>query len=203
MKIRHLLHAALLLLVAAAPSGAYFYEGADYMPLPAQRPHVRTPGAHLSKGKFLVAAPTMKDPRFSGTIILIVDYGVQGAVGLVINRPTGIKLSRAFSDVKGFEKHDGELYLGGPVETSQVLILLRSGKEVKESSRVFNDVYVSSSESVLQDAADGNGEFRVFAGFAGWAPLQLDREVSMGVWQVRDADADVIFSGKPLASGGP
>ncbi len=173
------------------------------MPMPAPRPHIRTPDAHLSKGKFLVAAPSMRNPRFSGTIILLVDYGAQGAVGLVINRPTGIKLSRAFGYVKGFEKRDGELYLGGPVETSQVLILLRSGKDVRESSRVFKDVYVSTSEGVLQGAANGGAEFRVFAGFAGWAPLQLAREVSMGVWRVRDADVDVIFSGKPLYPGGP
>lgn len=191
--------AVTLLLMLAAPSGASFYDRADYMPLPPPRPHIHAPDAHLSKGKFLVAAPSMTDPRFSGTIVLLIDYGMQGAVGLVINRPTKLKLSQAF-DYAGFKKRDGALFLGGPVGTEQVFILLRSEKEVTGSSRVFKDVYVSTSEGVLQGAADGKAEFRVFAGFAGWAPLQLDREVSMGVWRVIDADGDVIFSGKP---GGP
>lgn len=206
MRLRSILAVPLLLTLAASTSMASFLESADYMPMPPARPHIRTPDAHLSKGKFLVAAPSMADPRFSGTIVLIIDYGTRGAVGLVVNRPTGIKLSAAFTDVKGFEKRDGALYLGGPVETGQVFILLRSGKEVAESSRVFKDVYVSSSESVLERAANGGVEFRVFAGFAGWAPLQLDREVSLGVWRVIDADGDVIFSGKPLSPekpGGP
>jgi len=191
MKLRVLL-AVTLILICSAPSWA------DYMTLPAPRPHNQTPGAGLSKGKFLVASPSMTDPRFSGAIILLLDCGTRGAVGLIVNRPTPIKLSQAFG-YEGFKKRDGALFLGGPVGTEQVFILIRSQKEVKGAGRVFKDVYVSASEDVLQGAADLGAEFRVFAGYAGWAPLQLEREVSLGVWQVMDADMEVIFSGKPLS----
>ncbi len=167
------------------------------MPLPPSHPHIQTPDARLSKGKFLVASPSMTDPRFSGTIILLVDYGMRGAAGLIINRPTPVKLSQAF-DYAGFKKRDGALFLGGPVGTDEVFILLRSEKEVKGAGRVLKDVYVSTSEDVLKGAGDAGAEFRVFAGFAGWAPLQLDREVSMGVWRVMDADIEVIFFRKAL-----
>jgi putative transcriptional regulator len=199
MKLRAIPAVIALLLMCAAPSMA------DHLPLTPPSPHSYAPDARLSKGRFLVASSSMIDPRFSGTMILLVDYGVQGAIGLIINRPTPMKLSQAF-DYAGFKKRDGALYLGGPVDSNQVFILLRSEKEVKGASRVFGDVYFSASEDVLQGVAGGRAEFRVFAGYAGWAPLQLEREVSLGAWRVMDADIDVIFSekrGDPGKPGGP
>ncbi len=195
MRLRTLLAATILFFLAAPPSGA------DFMRLPAPHPHMPMQVERLSKGEFLVAAPSMTDPRFSGTTVLLLEYGAHGAVGLIINKPTGIKLSRAFGHIKGFEKDGRQLYLGGPVGIDQVFILLRSEKVVNGASRVLKDVYVSTSEKVLERAAGGKFEFRVFAGFAGWAPFQLDREVSMGIWSVVDGDADVIFSGKHIDAG--
>ncbi len=195
MRLRTFVAVTILLFLAAAPSGA------DFMRLPAPHPHMSAQVERLLRGRFLVAAPSMTDPRFSGTTVLLLEYGPHGAVGLIINKPTGIKLSRAFNRIKGFEKSGRQLYLGGPVGTDQVFILLRSENGVKGASRVLKDVYVSTSESVLERAAGGKFESKIFAGFAGWAPFQLDREVSMGIWSVVDGDADVIFPGKPVDAG--
>ncbi len=168
------------------------------MPMPSARPRIGT-NAHPAKGKFLVASPAMKDPRFAGTVILLIDYGVRGALGLVVNRPSDIDLSEAFADEKRFKRGDGKLFLGGPVETERVFVLIRSPGGVAGSMPVFKDVYVSESEAALQAAAAGGLEYRVFAGYAGWAPLQLEREIDAGAWEVTDGDADEIFSEKPVA----
>ena len=81
----------------------------------------------LSKGKFLVAGREMKDPRFVGAVIFLVDYSPRGAMGLVINRPTKARLSMAFPDVEALEKRPDTFYYGGPVRPDQFFILIRSG----------------------------------------------------------------------------
>ena len=160
-----------------------------------QRSEVR-----LSKGKFLVASRQLKDPNFSETVILLIEYSRSGAMGLVVNRPTEVRLSTALPDMEGLQQLTDTLYAGGPVARNQILFLIRSGGEPEGSRRVFDDIFVSSSRILLQKLVDGEDTgkaFRLYAGHAGWAPGQLDREVARGGWHILQADVATVFDKAP------
>lgn len=153
-------------------------------------------GAPLASGSFLVASRSLGDPRFRETVVLLIGYGSGGAAGLIINRPTEIALSEMLPEVTGIGKSRDVVYYGGPVEGDRILMLVRAAAPPKNSDRVFNDVYVSASRSTLERllARPKKGErFRVYVGYAGWAPGQLDGEVSRGDWYVVKGDAKTIF----------
>jgi putative transcriptional regulator len=169
-------------------------------PITPVSPMYSLTGAELSGGKFLVATRKLKDPGFSKTVVFLIDYEKQGAMGLVINRPSEVRLAALLPDLKGFEHPTEKVFLGGPVAMSQIRLLIRSKRKPEDSYGVFEDVYMSSSREELKRLIkDGKLEtrFRVYAGYAGWAPGQLDREVSMGHWHILPADADIIFHEEP------
>jgi putative transcriptional regulator len=156
-------------------------------------------GAALSRGKFLIASRNIKDPRFEETVILIIDHDSNGTTGLIINRPTDIKLSEVLPGMEGLKRRADTLSIGGPVDGRQVFLLLRSARKPDGSLHVFEDVYVTNSRAVLQRMVEKGERLRLFAGYAGWASLQLEREVSRGDWHVLQADAATIFEKDPSA----
>ena len=150
----------------------------------------------LAKGDFIVALPHLKDPNFSKTVVLLIDYGWQGATGLIINRPTDVKLSKVLAEIDGLSRRKGMIYIGGPVIGNWMLMLIKSRSQPEESHHVFDDVYVSSSLAVLQRIIGKarTGELiRVYTGYAGWAPGQLEQEISRGDWLILRADEETIF----------
>jgi putative AlgH/UPF0301 family transcriptional regulator len=153
----------------------------------------------LAKGKFLVASRTLVDPRFMETVVLLISYDSTGAAGLIINRPTKMPLAKVLPSVEGLKKRSDVLYYGGPVENQQMLMLIRSDEKVEGSDNVFKNVYVSISAKTLDRmirARKTQKQLRVYSGYAGWIPDQLDKEVSHGDWFIIDADADFIFEKK-------
>ena len=168
-------------------------------PGPAPLPEPDQFDAKLSKGKFLVASRNLGDPRFQETVVLLISHHRLGAVGLIINRPTRLSLAEAFPDVPALTKRTDALYFGGPVEGRQALLLIRSQSNPGESERVFDGVYVSSSMALLSRMIERQRtgrRFRVYTGYAGWSPGQLEREVRRGDWHVVHADAKTIFEKK-------
>lgn len=152
----------------------------------------------LAKGQFLVASRDLNDPNFSETVVLLIDYDWHGARGVVINRPTKVTLSEVFSNLKGMQQRTDTIYIGGPVDRTHMSLLIQSSRPLDEARHVFADVHVSSSQTMLKQVAEGEGEtFRVYAGYAGWAPGQLDHEVARGDWRVLPADAGTIFQKTP------
>lgn len=154
----------------------------------------------LSKGKFLVASRDMKDPRFAETVILLVQYSTNGATGLVVNRPTEVRVSSVLPEVKGLEHRKDIVYIGGPVNQGQMLMLIQSRGKPEESLHVFQDIYVSGSQKLLEGMTgktDTGRRFRVYAGYSGWAPQQLDREMGRGDWLLMEADVKTIFDKEP------
>jgi putative transcriptional regulator len=153
----------------------------------------------LAQGKFLVADRQLTDPNFRETVVLLLRYGPDGAVGLVINRPLQIKLSAVFPDIKELARSEESLYLGGPVEPGGILLLVKSESEPEDSTPVFGDVYLSTSQSVLKRLIKKPGKkdrFRIFAGYAGWAAQQLEFECDSGGWHVLEADDETLFDHK-------
>jgi len=154
----------------------------------------------LARGKFLVASQELIDLNFSQTVVLLIEYGPKGAMGLIINRPTDVRLSELLPDIEGLAHRGENLFIGGPVARNQLLMLIRSDHEIEGAHLVFEDVYVSASRAVLEEMARHGvaGEnFRVYAGYAGWAPSQLDQEFSRGDWHVLRAYTETVFEKEP------
>ena len=153
--------------------------------------------AALARGKFLVASDKIKDDHFARTVILLTEYGWHGAVGIIINRPTKMSPATVLPYVKGLEKVDDSVWFGGPVDTGQITMLIRSKEAPSASVLVLADVYASTSIETLGAMLGGSGagRFRLYAGYAGWAPQQLELEVAQGGWHVMDAGSAEIFDG--------
>ena len=168
--------------------------------IPRQDPGGSDSKEELAKGKFLVASRRLRDPNFKETVVLLIDYGQDGAMGLVINRPSEIKLATVFPDIKELKERKDTIYVGGPVAVNQMLLLVGTPLVPEASQEVTQDVYISSSWKVLERLmknAAKEERFRIFAGYAGWAPNQLDFETSRGDWHVLKADAETVFDKKP------
>lgn len=158
------------------------------------------PQAALSAGRFLVAGEHLRDPNFAKTVVLLLNYGDRGARGIIINRRTDVKLATVFPRISGLHQRPDTVYIGGPVARNQLLILLRADGPRRGAEHVVDDIHVSTRRQVLVDAMNEGGataSVRVYAGYAGWAPGQLDHEVSRGDWHVLPADAETVFSETP------
>lgn len=152
----------------------------------------------LEPGKLLVADRAMRDPNFRQTVVLIVEYDRRtGALGLVINRPSEVELGSVMPGLEGTPGRLAEqVFVGGPVEPTHFTLLIRSKSAPELSDRVFADVYRSSSQELLErlvstPAADET--FRAYAGYAGWAPGQLEAELAIGGWHVVDGRPAIVF----------
>ncbi len=151
----------------------------------------------LTDGKFLVATRKLIDPRFTQTVVLLIRYNKEGAMGLIINRPTKANLSEALPELPILKRFKETLFLGGPVDLSGMFVLLLTSEQPKAALRVFGHVYLSSSKEVLQERIPrlgGKEKLRVYAGYSGWGAGQLEGEIQQGHWNVWHADAEVIFN---------
>lgn len=149
-----------------------------------------------ARGKFLIAARKLIDPNFSETVVLLIDYGSHGAMGVVINRPTRIKLSIVLPKIKGLKNRPDVLYMGGPVQRDRLMLLVKSAQQPKEAYTIFEDVFIGAKPETIQqmiDRQEAKERFRAYAGYAGWSPGQLDREIARGDWHILRADAATIF----------
>ena len=151
-------------------------------------------------GRFLVANRRMRDPRFVKSVILLVRYGEKGALGLIVNQPSGVKLAELLPEAEQLKDRDDTVYIGGPVAQDGMMMLLRAETEPEGAEHIFADVYVSPSRDVLDRlVANGADNFRSYVGYAGWAPGQLDHELERQDWHVTPGDADVVFSPAPAS----
>jgi len=201
---------ASLLMVAAAtmvlfaplrlPPGTDVHDGyhaLSYGAIPEYRLHM---GGKPSKGKFLVASRSIGDPRFSETVILLIAHDSSGTIGLIINRPTKVRLSDLFPNIAGLQKKTDTVFVGGPVGRNEIFMLIRSRGLPEGALYVMKEMYVSTSMAVLKRIANDSKaqeKFRLYDGYAGWAAGQLEREVLRGDWHVLEADAETVFERDP------
>jgi putative transcriptional regulator len=164
------------------------------IPPPRTDPEVR----RLKPGVFLYASPDLREPNFAQTVVLLVEYGPKGAMGLVINRPTEWKAAEALKDAKELRKL--VVYWGGPVQNDAVFGLVRAARAPKSGSLVLDDVFLTAKRKDLDAAAradEAGTRVRVYAGYAGWGAGQLEGEVLRNGWIVAAGDADAVFSKRP------
>jgi putative transcriptional regulator len=153
-----------------------------------------------AKGMLLVAARGIGDPRFRNSVVLLLEHGRSGSMGVIVNRASGVAPERVLPRIEGLKDRDDELFFGGPVLPDVVIILARSEQAPPESARVFADVYYSASSVALEQLLAGDRSakrLRLFFGHAGWGPGQLDLELARGDWHVVPADIDLVFDSDP------
>jgi len=154
----------------------------------------------LGVGKMLVAPRDCPDANFAKAVILLVQIDENGAVGLMINQRTTVPISRALDSLKSAINHKDPVYLGGPVDGSTVLALLRASSKPEEARRVVGDVYLVGARTLLEKtlaAGTGPSEFRTYLGYCGWGTGQLEREMKLGAWYIFDGNARLIFDSDP------
>ena len=152
----------------------------------------------LANGVFLVAKPEMLDPNFRETVVLITQPEVGGGpLGVIVNRPLDARLSEVIPGAAKVPEQFDQIYGGGPVMPNALLFLVRSEVRPERSLQVLADVYLSGDAGLIEQIVRGEVSvpaFRAYAGFAGWAPGQLQAEIARGGWYLIRADADTIFS---------
>lgn len=152
--------------------------------------------------QFLVAAPSMLDPRFEHAVIYMVEHDAGGAFGLIVNRPIGAgplgEVLKGFGiDDAGAEKADTRVVLnyGGPVDSNRLFVLHSNDWHGLRTLPVPGPVSVTPHPEVLKAIAEGGGPRHalVIFGYSGWSPGQLETEMARGDWLTAPADVGLIF----------
>lgn len=139
------------------------------------------------KGKLLVATPGLVDPNFFRTVVLMLEHTEEGAVGVVLNRPSEHELVSALPDWEERAAAPSVLFVGGPVGEGTAICLGRTGDS--------EDIAVVDASRDPDDVAAG--EVRFFSGYSGWGAGQLEDEIDEGAWLVLDAEPDDALDDEP------
>lgn len=150
-----------------------------------------------AKGRLLVATEAVGGDLFGETVILLLEYGESGAMGLVVNRPTEVALSELLDDITESSGHEGTIYWGGPVEMDSLSALLHSSTPSEGADEIVTSVYRIPFDDALEGAAADMERIRFYLGYAGWAPGQLDYELARNSWHVLPASDEIVFADEP------
>ncbi len=148
---------------------------------------------------FIVARDELPDPNFADSVVLVMNNLGPAPVGIILNRPTQIPVSRLFPDLKRLAQVQDKVYFGGPVDFGSVWFLFRASKRPEHAVQALEGIYLSASRELLLQLLGRNKPtdgLRVFVGHSGWAPGQLEAEINHGDWMLEHADTDAIFNHK-------
>jgi putative transcriptional regulator len=148
----------------------------------------------------LVARAELPDSRFKNAVVLVMNNIASAPAGLIINRPTRIGVSSLFPDVERLAKLEDKVYFGGPVEIEAVSFLFRADTQPEHAIQILDGVYLSTNEGLLRKLLGREKPMeglKIFIGYSGWGPGQLQAEIERGDWTPAPADARAIFDVKP------
>jgi len=152
-----------------------------------------------NKGLFLLSNNDLTGEIFGRTVIFLTHHDDKGSIGLIVNRETKIRVAELLP-----ESHLPELrqyvYFGGPVFGNQVFTLLRTERPHTLKRRVIGNIFLATGTNALRHIiaqVNSRETYRVFLGYAGWAPGQLEYEIARGDWIVTDIDPDLVFDPHP------
>lgn len=149
------------------------------------------------RGKFLIASPALVDPNFARAVVLIAEHSDDGAMGLILNRPTEAVVAEAVEELAGVVDPGEPVYLGGPVQEQSVMVLAEFDDPGQAAALVIEDIGFLPADAQLEDLSGHTRRARVFAGHSGWGPGQLDAELEDGSWIVADPRTDEVFYEDP------
>ena len=147
-------------------------------------------------GILLVAKPTLVDPNFKETVVIVTRARDGNTVGVVLNRPLSMHLADIAPNWPGAEKYAEPLYAGGPVMREVVVALFTADTAPDDSAfQVLPNIWLTLHPRLITRLLSDHGDapLRLFAGFAGWAPQQLEAEMDEGAWYALRASESVLF----------
>jgi putative transcriptional regulator len=145
------------------------------------------------RGKLLIAPPTLVDPNFARTVVLVAAHDDEGALGLVLNRPLKTPLAEISPLLDSLAEPDSTLHRGGPVAPESAVVLVDFRDPSLAALTIFGTVGFPSAECDLRDLAAGARRARVFAGHSGWGPGQLERELCDEGWIIGQLAPDELW----------
>ncbi|MES0826204.1 YqgE/AlgH family protein [Ruegeria sp. SCP11] len=151
-------------------------------------------------GKLLIAMPGMGDPRFDHSVVYICSHGDDGAMGLIINKPSDLRIKTLLSQLNIACRIPvvGErlVHFGGPVEMSRGFVLHSADYDANlHSMKISDDFSMTATLDVLEDLASGRGPLNstLTLGYSGWGPDQLEDEIAMNGWLTTEASSKLVF----------
>jgi len=149
----------------------------------------------LSKGKILIAEPTLNDPTFSRSVILLCEHNSEGSIGFVVNKKLSINVQDA---IKKFPKKNVPVYLGGPVQQNSLFFIHPYGDLIQESKYITNDLYwggmYNQLHSYLKKDLIDIRKIHFYIGYSGWVKGQLKQELKEKSWIVEDFDISEFYT---------
>ena len=147
------------------------------------------------RGQLLVAAPTLLDPNFNRTVVLIAEHGDEGAMGIVLNRESELGVAEAAPALGELVEEEAHVYEGGPVQPTSVVVVAEFDDASDQAATLVLDrVGFVGAEADFDTLGDEVERVRVFAGLAGWGPGQLESELEREDWIVEPATTDDVFT---------
>jgi putative transcriptional regulator len=160
------------------------------------------PGTDLAPGRLLVATPRLVDPNFAHTVVLVLDVDEDGALGVVLNRPSPVPVGEVLPGWDGVLSGPDVLFQGGPVGTDSALAVadlrgLDSDDEPVGFRRLFGSTGIVDLDTPTEIMAPALDRLRVFAGYAGWGSGQLEEEIEEGSWYVLPSAPGDLYDADP------
>lgn len=148
----------------------------------------------------LVAAPHLADVSFARSVVLVMFPTDTGPSGVILNRPTELMLRDIWPDRPDRQGRTDTLYFGGPVQPNGLLFMFHMTPAPERAWWTAEDIYFSGDGELLEmllEQPDADASQRFFAGYASWAPGQLEGEIARGDWHVLKIDTDVLYDTEP------
>jgi putative transcriptional regulator len=157
----------------------------------------------LRVGDLLVATPALLDPNFERTVVLLLDIDENGALGVVLNRPSPVAVGEILPDWTDLAAAPDVLFQGGPVSTDSALAVGRShttapGSEPVGFRPLYADIGIVDLDTPTEIVAPALDGVRIFAGYAGWGDEQIAEEIATGSWYVVPSVREDLFGDEPL-----
>ena len=148
------------------------------------------------KGQLLIAGAALVDPNFRRAVVLVGEHAEEGALGVVLNRASETRVDEALPELSGLADDCGAVHVGGPVQPSAIVVLADFDEPERAATLVLDSVGFLPAE-IDPDELGELRRARVFAGYAGWGPGQLDGELEEGSWIVEPALPEDVFTTDP------
>jgi putative transcriptional regulator len=148
-------------------------------------------------GQLLLASPALRDPNFARTVVLIGVHSEEGAMGVVLNRPSAVTVGEAVPQLEpALDEHE-PVYIGGPVQPGSIVLLAEFLDPAPAGLLVLGRIGFPAPDADIEELTRATARGRVFAGYAGWGEGQLDAELEQGDWIVQAAEPQDVFSEDP------